>query len=102
MAMFAIATRPLIERLSSAKADQIWFADDAAGGGKILNLRNWWDLLVRHGPSYGYDVDASKTWLLAKSDKSAEANRIFSGTGVSITTEGVLHLGLLSGPMLIG
>ena len=44
-------------------------------------------------PFYGYNVNASKTWLLAKSDKIAEAKRIFSGTGVSITTEGVFHLG---------
>ena len=37
-------------------------------------------------------MNASKTWLLAKSDTIAEAKRIFSDTGVSITTEGVLHL----------
>ena len=41
MPMFAIATIPLIERVSTAKADQIWFADDVAGGGKMLSLRHW-------------------------------------------------------------
>ena len=93
MAMFAIATRPLIERVACAKADQIWFADDAGAGGKLTRLRTWWDLLAVHGPSFGYHLNPSKTWLLTKSEKRGEAERLFADTGVQITAEGVRHLG---------
>ena len=39
MAMFAVAIRPLIDRISGTEAVQVWFADDAAGGGKLPSLR---------------------------------------------------------------
>ena len=33
---------------------QVWYADDAAAGGKLRQLRNWWEELKEHGPKYGY------------------------------------------------
>ena len=93
MAIFAIAIRPLIDRLAAAKATQVWFADDAASGGKLRVIRMWWDMLVRYGPLFGYYVNAIKSWLLVKTDSLEEATTIFADTGLNITTSGVRHLG---------
>ena len=42
MAMFAIATIPLIHRLKeSSSASQVWFADDATAGGELRSLKQW-------------------------------------------------------------
>ena len=93
MAIFAIAVRPLIDRLTAAKAIQVWFADDAASGGKLVAIRLWWDMLVRYGPLFGYYVNVSKSWLLVKTAKLQDATTIFAGTGLNVTTSGVQHLG---------
>ena len=42
----------------------------------------------RNGPGYRYNPKASKSWLIAKEVAAEEAKRLFSGTGVQITTEG--------------
>ena len=44
--MFAIAVNPLIHRLKQDTKRQMWFADDATAGGKLNNLREWWDCLT--------------------------------------------------------
>ena len=93
MAIYAIAIRPLIELVATAKALQVWFADDAAGGGKVNCVRGWWDLLQQHGPKYGYFVNAAKTWLLVKPESLSAAEVAFANTGVQVTTRGVKHLG---------
>ena len=93
MAMYAIAIRPLIDRIAVTNTFQVWFADDAARGGKVQCFRKWWDLLQRYGTSYGYFVNESKTWLLVKPDALAEAENAFSDTNINITTKGVRHLG---------
>ena len=49
MAMYAVAIRPLIDKVSASGALQVWFADDSAGGGKIKAVRQWWELLQQHG-----------------------------------------------------
>ena len=45
------------------------------------------------GPGYGYFPNAIKTVLLAKSEHQDEARRIFSGTGITIRTDGSRYLG---------
>ncbi len=65
--------------------------------GKITELRNWWDRLTTAGPSYGYFPKASKTWLITKKDCTAEANTLFRGTGVNVTTDGRPYLGVAIG-----
>lgn len=93
MAMFAIAVRPLVDRLMIAQTTQVWFADDASSGGAVFSLRKWWDLLVEHGPSFGYYPNAVKTYLLVKPESALDAQRAFEGTEVNITTSGVRYLG---------
>ena len=93
MAMFALATVPLIRKIAIPGSVQAWFADDSASGGKLTSLRQWWDLLSRNGPNYGYYPNAKKTFLLVKNAKKAEAGEVFKDTGVQITTEGRPYLG---------
>ena len=93
MAMFAIAVRPLIDRTAPTGATQVWFADDAAGGGTLLKIRHWWDALLEPGPSFGYHINREKSWLLVKEESLPEARAMFNGSGLNITTRGVRHLG---------
>jgi hypothetical protein len=65
MPFYALATVPLITKLSHS-VDQTWYADDAAATGNISSLRSWWDDIATHGPSFGYFANASKTWLVVK------------------------------------
>ena len=94
--MYAIATVPLIHHLQQ-QVRQVWFADDATAGGKLLHLRDWWDELVSHGEAYGYSANASKTWLVVKPEYLAQAKEIFADLGVQITSEGRRHLGAALG-----
>ena len=93
MAMYAIAITPLINRLETELVKQTWYADDAAAGGKLVDLKAWWDQLIDLGPDYGYFPNAKKTWLIVKENKLSEATVTFSDTGISITNEGRRHLG---------
>ena len=52
MAMYGLAVIPLIKKLAS-EAKQVWYADDATGGGKLQQLRRWWDKLNEVGPAFG-------------------------------------------------
>lgn len=92
MSMYALATVPLIHRLSSSVI-QSWYADDATAAGRLQASREWWDNLVEAGPSFGYFPNSVKTWLLVKPNSAEEANAIFEGTNISITTEGRPILG---------
>ena len=93
MAMYAIAVNPLIHRLKHDTTKQIWFADDATAGGKLNNLREWWDCLINIGPEYGYFTNASKTLPIVKEGYKDEATSTFEGTQVVITEEGQKYLG---------
>ena len=79
MAIYAVAITPLIRRVTQKNAKHVWFADDAAGGGKLLGLKAWWDGLNKHGPKlkYGYFANSSKTWLVVKGDHHTEAKKSF-------------------------
>ena len=88
MAMFALATLPLIAKTKTDGSKQAWFADDAAAGGILQSLRSWWDTLVENGPSFGYYPNALKTYLVVKPGKEDQARKIFEGTAVQITIEG--------------
>jgi hypothetical protein len=95
MAMYALAIVPLVKQLHGLYK-QVWFADDGTGAGSLNELRIWWDKL-ENGPASGYFLKASKTWLIVKAEKLDEAKRIFEGTGVQFTSEGMRHLGAAMG-----
>ena len=46
---------------------------------------------------YGYQVNATKTWLITKEQYYETASSTFSGTQVNITKEGKVHLGAALG-----
>ena len=96
MPMYALATIPLIKKLAGNHR-QIWYADDAAAVGKIVDLREWWDRLSTLGPSFGYFPNASKTWLVTKEGRQDTADSIFSNTGVNVTVNGRPYLGAALG-----
>ena len=102
MAMYAIGIKPLIDHLGSkvdvAKCKQTWYADDSTSGGKILEMRKWWDELYVAGPKYGYFPKPSKTILIVKDpDLLQYAESIFNGTGINIVSEGDRLLGAVIG-----
>ncbi len=94
MAMYAVGTVPLIRDLAKhVQSKQVWYADDASDGGKLENIKLWWDRLSANGPAYGYFPNAAKTWLLVKSPFRQKAQELFESTGINITTEGRRLLG---------
>ena len=95
MPFYALATRPLIDSLSrdTPELRQIWYADDASAGGKLTNLKKWWDNLSRVDPSFGYFVNPQKTWLVTKDNFLSSASEMFEDTMVNITTDGRPVLG---------
>ena len=95
--MFALASIPLIQKIASPVTTQTWFVDVAASGGKLRDIRSWWKKLIIHGPRFGYFSNADKTFLLVKSPKLAEAEVVFSGTGIHITDKGRRYLGGIIG-----
>ena len=93
MMMFGLATVPLIQAIKTMDTVQCWFADDAGVGGVLKRLREWWDLLIKLGPWFGYFPLAAKTFLLVKPAMYEEAVKVFRNTGVEITYTGRRYLG---------
>ena len=93
MAMFALASVPLIKKIETEEARQAWFADDASAGGLVRAIRQWWDRLTTFGPMYGYFANGAKTSLLVKEEHAEEAKTAFEHTDVKITTIGKRYLG---------
>jgi hypothetical protein len=81
MILYAIGIMPLIDLLRG-KAKQVWYADDAQAADKLTALRAWWDIIVEHGPRYGYFANSSKTKLIIKPEMMDEAKTVFAGTSI--------------------
>ena len=92
MVMFALAMVPLVDKASGG-ARQVWYADDASAGGKMEELRAWWDKITRFGPEYGYYPNPAKTWLVVKEEYLEAARNTFGSSGIQITTKGWQYLG---------
>ena len=73
MCMYAIGILALICSLQSSGIKQVWYADDATGGGTLEDVKNWWDHLISSGQSYGYHPNAAKSWLVVKETMREEA-----------------------------
>ena len=97
MPMYAIATVPLIKRLSK----QVRYADDAAAVGSVEKVRLWWDQLVKLGPGFGYCPNARKTWLVTKDQYNQKATEAFNSTGVNVNSHGDVILEHLLVPGLL-
>lgn len=102
MAMYAIGTRPLLDKLMTVVdpklCKQVWYADDSASAGKMNEMKKWWDELNSTGPKFGYFPKPSKTILIVKDPEKLElANAIFAHTGIAIDVDGERHLGAAIG-----
>ena len=97
MAKYSCSLMPLVNSLviqdetEKKCTKQIWYADDAAGGGKLEALRSWWDQLQETGPLFGYHPKPQKTWLIVKPNMLDKAKAMFPD--IQITDEGHRYLG---------
>ena len=67
MLMYALATIPLIKHLNvPVDLKQVWYVYDATASGSLPSLRAWWNHLLAISPAFGYNANATKTWLLTK------------------------------------
>ena len=102
MAMYGLGVKPLIDELSTVCSPnemcQVWYADDSSGGGKLLKIKQWLDIIKEKGPKHGYFAKLSKTILILKSEEYLEqANELFKDYGITITLEGNRHIGAAIG-----
>ena len=98
MPMYALATLPLSDRLpNTVHVTQVWYADDVCACGSIVKLCDWWDHLHQVGPGFGYNVNASNTWLVTKPSFHSFAVSQFSGCNVNIICDGWPYLGAAIG-----
>ena len=104
MAGYSLGTRPLIDHLLNPEIyalqeaiQQVWFADDSAGAGKLKALLLWWKEILRVGPKYGYFPNPAKCVLIVKDPKDKkEAEELFGEYNMEFTT-GNRHLGAVLG-----
>ena len=79
MPFYALATIPLLQRLS-AGVEQVWYADDVCACGRLGALREWWNHHCELGPSLGYFINVAKTWLVTKSHVQQDTLLSFRGS----------------------
>ena len=84
MGFYACGTIPLIDAGNiERKVTQIWYADDSAAGGKLEEMRKWWDNLCIKGPLFGYNPKSSKTWVIVKPEHEEKARNLFPDVNVT-------------------
>jgi hypothetical protein len=86
MFLYGIAIMPLIHRCKMDGPDcrQVWYADDSSAAGRLTRLRQWLDVLLADGPSFGYFPEAAKSYLIVTPRHEELAKRIFDGVPVQI------------------
>ena len=99
MPFYSLSTVSMINHLQTEVdcIKQVWLADDAASAGKIEKLHEWYLCLESTGKPHGYYVNRTKSWLILKSEETAERAKQIFGDSVNITTEGKRHLGAVVG-----
>ena len=101
MAFYACGVLPLIRLLKDpAKGVQMWYADDSTKGGKLREVKAWFELLKAQGPGYGYFPEPKKSVLVVAERDLQEAREVFGANGPKITTNQRLlggHLGSADG-----
>ena len=55
-------------------------------------MREWWDRLCELGSSFGYFVNAAKTWLVTKDHLFQDSISSFSESGIRVTSNGRPYL----------
>ena len=84
---YAMGILPLIQLLKEPiKWTQIWYADDASACGELYHIHEWFDLLLHHGPLYGYYPNPSKCYAVVDPSCHDCAVEIFSPLSVQVVT----------------
>ena len=73
------------------------YANDFTAAGSIASLKYLWDTLYKIEPTFGYFPQASKTWLIVKSNYLTKATEVFTNNKIQITSSGKRHLGAVIG-----
>ena len=76
---------PLVQKLKDPLAyTHSWYADDSSCGGKLRKIRDWFDRLVKFGPSYGYWAEPSKSIVIVKEEHVQSAKNVFPDLSIKI------------------
>ena len=87
MLLYGLAVLPLARKLKNpAKWKQNWYADDSACSAPLTLIFEWFKLLIREGPKYGYFPEPQKSFLVISPEFFDEAEHIFKDLGVKIVT----------------
>jgi len=87
MLLYGLAVLPLARKLKNpAKWKQNWYADDSACSAPLTLILEWFELLIREGPKYGYFPEPQKSFLVVSPEFFDEAEHIFKDFGVKIVT----------------
>ena len=97
MLFYAVAVLPLIQSLKQlSKWHQSWYADDSACAGELQMVGNWFDLLLKLGPSYGYFPEPSKCFIIVAPSDIPAAHSLFKDLGVwSPQTEALFDIRII-------
>ena len=78
----------------SSEVCQVCLADDISGADSLDDLIIWWKNVISEGKMFEYLVNEKKNWLILEDHGNLqEAQRLFSNTGIMLTTDGQRHLG---------
>ena len=87
--MRLVYTLPLIHYslCDPGRWTQLWYADDAFAGRTLPELRNWFNVLYSRGPSFGYHLEAIKSFVVVDEQWRSEAVAVFGDLGVQVVTD---------------
>ena len=84
--MYTVSTLPLICSLCNlSHRTQVWYADDAAAGGSLCDIHDWFSILCSCGLAYGYFLEPTKS-LAVNEHFHSEAESLFQGLGFCIVS----------------
>lgn len=91
--MYDLGINPLAKEMETIGITQVWMVDDLAVAGEPEELRSWFDKLRVVGPKYGYIINKSKSYILAKQRKVIDVFDGYLRAGDIKTAEGTKYLG---------
>ena len=75
---YTVSTLPLICSLRNLSYwTQVWYADDAAAGGSLCDICDWFSLLCSRGLAYGYFPEPTKSLVVVDVHFHSEAESLF-------------------------
>jgi hypothetical protein len=84
MVAFGLGLMPLIRCLKEELPtvhQPCWYADNAADASSFSKIREFMNFLEKHGPSYGYFPEPSKSILIVTPENKAAAESAFANKG---------------------